>query len=377
MNEKKSGEKEAGSWKRRLKIQGLIFISLFLIAEIVLRMFGMKAGTLIDDFGIQEHPQYLQRFVSDEMGINHLYPNSQTLMVGTVINEQGFRGSFNYTRSSVDSIRQYTGKKVVMLIGDSYVEGCCADEMKNSFPDLLAGGPHYEVLNFGVSGTDPVQYELIIRKYLKALRPDVVMVNIYAGNDFLTYDRKPNPGAPLTFPFKENKWIYGVATNHLSKKLNYSFKTADEAYDFYMEHYTLRGKNRNLFQKALSYSVIISKLYIFMEHKIKLNEWNNMNRDLIIDVDKITYDHVKNMQACCDSVSIPCLFTLIPSPTEAKEGKALNAKYKNYFKEIPYYAPDHLTEADYDGADMSNHFNNQGHQKYADFLTKLLNDKFN
>ena len=376
MDVKKSSEKEAGSWKRKLKIQFLIFISLFLVAEIVLRMFGMKAGTLIDDFGIQDNPQYLQRFVSDEMGINHLYPKAQTLMVGTVINEQGFRGSFNYTKFAVDSIRKNTGKKVVMLIGDSYVEGCCADLMKNSFPDLLAGGPDYEVLNFGISGTDPVQYELIVRKYLKALRPDVVMVTFYAGNDFLTYERKPNPGSPLTFPFKENKWIYAVATNHLSKKLNYSFKTADEAYEFYMEHYTLRGKNRNLFQKALSYSVIVSKLYIFIEHKIKLHEWNKMNPGLKIDVDKITYDHVKNMQACCDSVSIPCLFTLIPAPTEAIEGKALNTKYKNFFKEVTYYSPENLTLADYDGADLANHFNNKGHKKYAAFLTKLLYDKY-
>ena len=105
--------------KKRIKIQFLIFIALFLIAEIVLRLFGMKAGTLIDDFGIEDNPQYMQRFVSDEMGINHLYPKAQTLMVGTIINQQGFRGKFDYTKSSMDSIRKNTGRKVVMLIGDS------------------------------------------------------------------------------------------------------------------------------------------------------------------------------------------------------------------------------------------------------------------
>lgn len=372
MKEKQLINKGHSSWKRKLRIQFLIFMSLFILAEIILRLFGMKAGTLIDDFGIEDNPQYMQRFVSDEMGINHLYPKAQTLMVGTIINQQGFRGKFNYTKSSMDSIRKFTGRKVVMLIGDSYVEGCCADEMKNSFPDILARGPQYEVMNFGISGTDPVQYELIVRKYLKELMPDIVMVTIYSGNDFLTYDRKPSPGTPLTFPFKENKWIYAVATNHLSKKLNYSFKTAEEAYEFYMENYTLRGKNRNMFQKALSYSVIISKLYIFVEHKIKLQEWNKMNPGMTVDVDMITYNHIKNIQACCDSVSVPCLFTIIPMPTEGIEGKSLNSKYKNFFREIPYYIPENFTQEDYDGTGVANHFNNTGHKKYAEFLKNVI-----
>ncbi|MCC6371088.1 MAG: SGNH/GDSL hydrolase family protein [Bacteroidia bacterium] len=360
---------------KKFKVQFIIFLVLFLLAEIVLRVMGMKSGTLIDDFGIEDHPQYMKRFVSDEMGINHIYPNAETLMLGTVINEQGFRGKFDYTKASVDSIRKYTGRKIVMIVGDSYVEGCCADTMKNSFPDLLANGPRYEVLNFGVSGTDPIQYDLIVKKYAKELRPDIVLVVVYFGNDFLTYDRKPTPGTPLTFPFKKNKWIYAIATNHLSKEVNYAFKTSDEAYDFYMQHYTLRGKDRNWFQKTISHSVIISKLYLFAEHKIKKYEWDKIAPTTLVDVNEITHKRFKSIQKECDSLSIPCVFAGIPMPTEGTEGSALKTKYKNFFQEVPYNVPTNFSEKDYDGTDMANHFNNNGHKKYAEFLLNLLDKK--
>jgi hypothetical protein len=361
----------------KLKIQVLVFIGLFILLEIILRLFGMRAGTLIDKFVIEENPQYMPRLYSDEMGINHIYANTETLIEGTVINKQGFRGKFEYIRSTVDSIRKYTGRKIVMIIGDSYVEGCCADTVKNSFPDLVANGPHYEVLNFGVAGTDPLQYSLITRKYVKELMPDMVVVAFYFGNDFQAFGRKPSPGSPITFPFKKNLWIYSNPSNYLTKKLNYGFKRPDEAYNFYIEHYTLRGKNRNWFQKIVSYSVIISKIYLGTEHEIKKREWSKMNLEFSDDNDQMTHNIVKSIKTCCDSLSMPFLFIGIPAPTEAKETSTLMTKYKKYFREIPYYVPTNLTKNDYDGTSAGNHFNNIGHKKYADFLLKLLNEKNN
>ncbi len=361
--------------KKRIKIQFLIFVILFLIAEIVLRIFGMRAGTLIDELKIEDNPHYMPRFLCDEMGINYLDPKGTTFMLGTVINKQGFRGKFDYTPASVDSVRKYTKRKIIMLVGDSYVEGCCADTVTNSFPDVLGRSPKYEVLNFGVSGTDPLQYELVTRKYLKALKPDHLFVAIYFGNDFLTVTREPNPGSPLTFPFHKNKWIYGLANSNLSKKSNYCFKTPEEAYSFFIKHYTMRGPNRNWFQKTLSHSVIISKLYLFTEHYLKTKEYQRMNPGMVIDFYSITYANIKNIKACCDSVNIPCTFVGIPAPKESEEGASLNTKYNLHFKDIPYYVPANLTCEDYDGKSAANHFNNKGHKKYADFLIKLLDDK--
>jgi hypothetical protein len=363
------------SFGSRLKVQLLIFLVLFFLAEIILRLFGMKPGTLIDDFKIEADPIYQPRFLSDEVGINHIIPNEGVLMRGSIINAEGFRGRINYSKWTVDSVRKATGKKVIMIIGDSFVEGCCADSVSNSFPDLIHKEGKYVILNFGVAGSDPVQYELIAKKYVKELMPDKVIVVFYFGNDILTFERPPSPGSPLNFPFRNNKWISSVAPNHLAQKMNYVFKNAQEAYGFYMDHYTLKGQTRNAFEKALSYSVIFSKIYLFLEHKKAQREWNKMNPDFHVNVEEITYKNAKNITRACDSAKVQCVFTGIPSPAEADKKVKLLDKYKPYFKEIKFYEPDNLNLTDYDGTDIGNHFNNEGHRKYAEFLKKILATK--
>lgn len=223
-------EKKKGFWFK-FGIQVVILLVLFIIAEMALRVAGMQAGCLIDDFKIEENPVYQPRFVSDEVGINHIHSEPGLLMKGSVINEEGFRSRIAYTPQSVDSVKK-TGKKVVMLIGDSFVEGCCADDVRNSFGDIINRDKQYEVLNFGVAGTDLVQYKLVAQKYAATLKPDRVVICFYMGNDIMYCDRLPTPGVPLTYPFKANKWIYSVPMDHLSRERNHVFKSADEAYTF-------------------------------------------------------------------------------------------------------------------------------------------------
>jgi len=359
-----------------LKVQGLVFLGLFVLAELILRLAGLRAGTLIDDFAAVDKPVYMERFISDETGINHMKDLGKLLMKGSVVNAQGFRGNYNYTPQILDSIRKYTRRKIIMVIGDSFVEGCCADSVTNSFPDLLARGKEYEVLNFGVAGTDPLQYALIAEKYAASLKPDLVLVCVYFGNDILTYERKPTPGIPLTYPFIQNKWIYAVAPNHLSKKVNYVFQTPQEAYDFYLEHYTLKGPNRNFFERLLSYSVIFSKIYLVLEHRKANSDWQKSCPPMNIDNHIFSYTNFKRTKNACDAAGIPCLFVGIPAPAEATTGAGLKETYKGYFKEIGFEVPVNLTLRDYDGADAGNHFNNEGHVKYALFLKQQLDGYF-
>lgn len=364
------------NWKSRLKSQIIIFSVLFLVLEIILRIFGFRAGTSIDEFKPQTHPEYVERFVSDESGINHLKRGNSMSMPGTVINNQGFRGDIDYTPHTIDSLKKRSGKEVVMIIGDSYVEGCCPDSVSISFPDLLNKSKKYAVLNFGVAGTDPLQYELVAKKYIPLLKPDRVVVAIYFGNDISFFKRVPTPYVPLTFPFKNNKWIFQVAPNYLSGEVDYLFKSEKEAYQFFLDKYTLRGNNRNGFEKTISYSVIFSKLYLAVELRRKLWKWQDLNRNVkVVDADEVTYSRISNISNICDSLNVPLLFVGIPAPEEAKEGKGLKAKYQKDFKTINWHVPFNFTTDDYDGKDAGNHFNNQGHKKYADFLEQLLDKK--
>lgn len=367
--------KKSITWKRKLKIQFLVFVALFILLEIILRLFGMKAGTLIDDFKIQENPIYEPRFTADEMGINYIDSSATTLMLGTKINQQGFRDDINYTTEIVDSIKNQAKKEVIMIIGDSYVEGCCPDTVVNAFPDIINRIQGLKILNMGISGTDPLQYQLVAQKYLPLLKPNKVVIVFYFGNDILTFERSATPYAPLTFPFKDNKWLFGVAPNHLSQKLNYSFKTAEEAYQFYIDKYTLIGKNRNWVEKVFSYSVICSKLYLYIEHRNARKLWESKGIVYNWDGFDIAHKRLSVIKKIADSLQIKALFVGIPSPEEASNNENLKEKYKTLFKELEWHVPTNLTKDDYDGMNISNHFNNTGHKKYATFLKQLIESK--
>lgn len=363
------------STKHLLKKQLLVFAGLFVLAEIVLRLCGMRAGTLLNDFKPQDHPVYQARFFSDRSGINHILDTKELLMAGSVINHQGFRGSFDYTPRVVDSVRKASGKEIVMIIGDSFVEGCCPDSVYHSFPDIIDRSGKYRVLNFGVAGTDPVQYELVARHYVPALKPDKVVIAFYFGNDILQFNRTPSPGSPLFYPFKDNKWLFEVAPNDFSKKLNYNLKNADEAYAFYLDHYTLGGSNRNILEKTLGYSVILSKIYLYIEYSIAKREWQKMNVGLHIDerqIQQIAYNNLNALRLVCDSAHIPYTIVGIPTPKECEEGTKLKTKYAGIFKDLSWHVPTDLTKKDYDGESEANHFNNEGHRKYARFLNTIL-----
>jgi hypothetical protein len=346
---------------------------LFIAMEVILRIFGMKAGTLIDDFKVQENPVYEPRFVADEMGINYIIASSKSLMLGTKINKQGFRDVIDYTPEIVDSLKTIAKKKIVMLVGDSYVEGCCPDTVTNSFGDIVNRNSKYKVLNMGVSGTDPLQYQLVVQKYAPLLKPDIILVVFYFGNDILTFERRATPFVPLTFPFKDNKWLFGVAPNHLSQKLNYSFKSADEAYNFYIDKYTLTGKDRNWFEKTIRYSVILSKLYLYLEQRSSRKEWESKGIVYNWDGEDIANKKLRIIDSVAKATNAMPIFVGIPSPQEAASNEDVRIKYKNVFTGIPYSCPKNLTKEDYDGMSMSNHFNNSGHKKYAAFLLDILN----
>lgn len=359
----------------KIKIQVLVFFALFLLAEIALRLVGFKPGTLLDDFKIEPTPLYEQRFYSDEMGVNHIFPMAQNLMKGSVINGQGFRSAFPFTPEAMDSLRKVTRKEIIMVVGDSFVEGCCPDNVSESFPDILNRDSNYCVLNFGVAGTDPVQYELVIKKYLKVLRPDRIVVVVYFGNDILTYDRPVSPGVPLTYPFKDNKWIYSVAPNHLSGIENYIFKTPQEAYNFFVDHYTLKGKKRNAFEKVISHSVLFSKLYLYSEHTLAKRRYEKNYSGSYIDVNTITTNVLGKIVKECNRTNVPYVFVGIPEPMRAINTKAFQDAYKHILGPFKIRVPDNLTLEDYDGTTISNHFNKTGHLKYARFLKQVLDEE--
>lgn len=76
-----------------------------------------------------------------------------------------------------------------VLVGDSFLEGLFLRAPLSALVehDLAeAGHADMETINFGVSATGPPQYYYRLEEVALALKPDVVVMTVYAGNDFVS-----------------------------------------------------------------------------------------------------------------------------------------------------------------------------------------------
>lgn len=360
-------ESKLSIWKKRMAV----FAVLFFVAEIGLRIVGFKPGVIEDFYYHRGAVVYDSLLYGDEVGITHA-ANGGALILRGEINSEGFFSSVEYTSASMDAIRA-SGKKVVMLIGDSYTQGCCADSYDLSFAQLLNQSEEYEVLNFGIAGADPVQYRLIVEKYAPILKPDLIVVAVYGGNDILEYNRIPKPYVPLAYPIKNGPWLNSEGPIYLTKQGTY-FKNFNEAKAHFFEYFSLWSDEASFFEKLIRYSVILSRPY--MKYKTK-KRFEKIKDQMPPKLDHMPYSRL-NLDALSKiaaSQNIPVQFALIPSPSDVSLKVNLRLKYNFVFGKSPFAVPFKLRLNDYDGTSDGNHFNNQGHQKYADFLRKLIDTK--
>jgi colanic acid/amylovoran biosynthesis glycosyltransferase len=353
-------ESKLSIWRKRL----VVFLMLFLIAEIGLRMVGYKPGVIEDFYYHRGEVQYDSLLYGDEVGITHAI-DGDALMFGGELNGEGFFSSIEFTEESMDAIRKL-GKKIIMLIGDSYTQGCCADSYNASFAQILRNSEDYEVLNFGIAGADPVQYRLIVEKYAPILKPDLILVAVYGGNDILEYDRTPKPFVPLSYPVKNGPWLNSEGPIYLTKQGTY-FKTFDEAKAHYFEFFSMWSDESSNFEKIIRYSVILSRPYL---------KWKTTQQFKKIEYQMpYSKENLISLFAAASELQIPVQYTLIPSPSDVASNLNFREKYNFVFGELPYDVPEKLLIGDYDGPDNGNHFNNQGHRKYSAFLTTLIETK--
>lgn len=76
-----------------------------------------------------------------------------------------------------------------LLVGDSFLEGNFLSAPLSAFIEqrlAAAGQSDMEAINFGVSATGPRHYYYRIRNVGLALKPDAIVLGVYAGNDFVT-----------------------------------------------------------------------------------------------------------------------------------------------------------------------------------------------
>jgi len=164
------------SWNQNALTVLISFAISLVIAEFVLRgLFG---------------PRFLPLFQRDDRVLYRLVPGAERIIVSPPIygsavvryqiNSQGFRGP--------ELARPGASTRVVVY-GDSFIQGSYVrteDTFTEQLKTRLAGktGKSVEVVNAGVDGYGPDQELRRMEEELPALKPKLVIVAIYAGNDF-------------------------------------------------------------------------------------------------------------------------------------------------------------------------------------------------
>lgn len=279
--------------------------------------------------------------------------------VSSPINSDGFRSI---------PFRKRSSRKRVLLIGDSFTYGFTTVNKVHSFYDILLSRG-LEVYNTGLNDADPPQYESVARKYISLLHPDIVVVNFYMGNDvqyfhqvfkpFQTYNYRTNAGYLQVSPF-------GVPTSGIM-----------DAYQLAYETSTIPPGS--LFNKYCSKTVISTLLWVYLDKLFHFKgEKSQRMKNFELESKKHHLDYpdantrMRNIRNLCQSDHCSLILSIIPARPDDSHREFTYVTYdKKLFNEEKYFEPHDLLLSDYcTGTDR--HFNELGHQKYAEFLYAII-----
>jgi len=129
------------------------------------------------------HPSFI--FYSDPAGRYRGQPGAPHY--GTRLNSRGFN-DIDHAAARPPSVTRR-----IVALGDSFAMGSVPYPANylTLLESTLASDGSVEVVNMGVSGTDPVDYLSMLVQEGLAFGPDLVLVNFFVGNDFESRERRP------------------------------------------------------------------------------------------------------------------------------------------------------------------------------------------
>ncbi|MFM2307328.1 MAG: hypothetical protein RLZZ367_1997 [Bacteroidota bacterium] len=342
---------------KRLLFQFFLVAIAFVIIEFTLRAIGYKPGDIKPNWynfnpvdTLYPDPNF--RTTTDGLLIADSINNAR---LGMHINESGFR--------SPDFARLDTSKKKVLLIGDSFTYGMSATPIEgHCFADILRKETNYEVINTGIPAADPVQYEQIANKYIPTLKPDYVLVMFFMGNDLMKYERPIVPGEPYCYFTNAGALLADIDGKH--------FKNVKEIYHYILHKKYYLGSPKNIAEKIISKSALLSRLY---SARFRIQE--KLEYESMIKNTAITKNHLYNIKRICVANHIPLKYVLIP---EIKEADWPLGKYITKYANILL---DNNLRNDWimfenQKSNFNNypdaHLNNAGHRFYADSIKTFL-----
>jgi lysophospholipase L1-like esterase len=331
---------------------------------------------------------------------------------GTVIrykiNSQGFRGK------ELAPLGEYPR---VVVYGDSFIQGDFS-KSEDTFSEQLRHrldsleGRSVEVVNAGVAGYGPDQELRRMQDELPVLKPNLVIVALYAGNDYgdLLRDKlyklasdgslQDNPLAALDDVLGRNMRrarseptlikILRAARNRLFRARGGEVKTGREARQARVEA-DLRQANDEYRQYVIEGDNAVHDLLIDPYNAdVSLTPTSASARYQVAVMEQI----MRRMNEAAVENNVPLVFLLIPSPIDATDrhesGEVDPVKYPEYkrstltdileqicerngFRELNLFAPfwQRRTEGLYLGG-MDDHWNARGEAYAAELMAEFL-----
>jgi len=365
-----------------------IFFSLF-AAELALRLSGRIAGYVPRysnrTFKCVKQLEIRQSFLTDDEGVfkadrDYRWPAEYQ------INSDGFR--------SIEFKQYETTRTKILFLGDSFTWGASAKPITNCFVDIVARRG-YLTFNTGIPGTGLNQYVYIAEKYIPLLKPDIVAVMFYMGNDL----KPPPPMLPHRniYHITNAGWLYAFDENG-------NFMSPQDAYDYWFaknnaayraayvkgSRETLKTTMRKIFAKSVIgtyFWVWLSRVKWQLIHSLNpslenpapsnndshgpTKEKNNQFRKDFSDVHYRVKGSLARVKTISENSGARFMLFLIPAhPGLRNENNSIEHKLQ-IFEGFNSFIPNFLNSHDY--MDLPNdHLNNSGHQKYAEFILRSL-----
>jgi hypothetical protein len=309
-----------------------LIISVFVTlatAEFVLRV--ALGPQFYGIYQLDDHVLY--RLIPGAQRVNTLPPVNGSLRIRYRINSRGFRG--DELAPSGKSLR-------VLVYGDSFIQGDFS-QTGDTFTVRLKThlerqmGKSVEVVNAGVAGYGPDQELRRMEVDLPKLKPNLVIVAIYAGNDFGDLIRnklyrlssggslKQNPNVKLQESFARD-----AARSHSEPILRKMLRNARNRLfgDTYQIYPTGREARLNRIENDLAQAVSEYRQYVIegdnVVHELYRDPYN-ADVSLTPESESARYKIammrriIERMHHVAASQHVPLLFVLIPSPIDVTD----------------------------------------------------------
>ncbi|MFZ5523311.1 MAG: SGNH/GDSL hydrolase family protein [Pseudomonadota bacterium] len=317
------------AWNARALI---LLVSVFFTlgaAEFVLRF--ALGPQFYGIYQLDDHVLY--RLIPGAQRMNTLPPVNGSLRIQYEINSLGFRGK--ELAPLGESLR-------VVVYGDSFIQGDFS-QTEDTFTVRLKAhlesqmGKSVEVVNAGVAGYGPDQEFRRMEDELSILKPNLVIVAIYAGNDFGDLVRNKlyrlssdgslhqNPPVVLQDSFARDsararsepilRKMLRNALNRLRGNPDQDFPTGHEARREQVEANLTQAVSEYR-QYVVEGDNVVHELYRDPYNAdVSLTPWSESARYKISMMEQI----IVRMHLTAASQHVPLLFVLIPSPIDVAE----------------------------------------------------------